>query len=45
MGLEHKKYKVLDYENNVDLGTVTGPVCILTPVFKEHLLIECIHLK
>jgi alpha-galactosidase len=44
-GLEHKKYKVLDYENNVDLGTVTGPVGILTPVFKEHLLIECIPLK
>jgi alpha-galactosidase len=44
-GMEYKKYKVLDYENMVDLGTVDGPAGKISPDFKEHLLIECIPLK
>ena len=45
LGLEHKKYKVFDYENKVDLGTVEGPDGRISPDFKEHLLIECIPVK
>jgi alpha-galactosidase len=41
-GLEDKIYKVLDYENQVDLGTVKGPAGIISPSFKAHLLIECV---
>lgn len=41
-GLENKEYKVYDYVNGVDMGTVTGPVGKINPTFKEHLLIECI---
>jgi alpha-galactosidase len=41
-GLETKKYKVHDYVNDLDLGTVTGPVGKIAPTFSEHLLIECI---
>jgi alpha-galactosidase len=41
-GLENKEYKVYDYVNEVDMGTVTGPVGKISPTFKEHLLIECI---
>ena len=44
-GLGKKQYRIVDYENQVDLGTVTGPVGVLAPAFKEHLLIECIPLK
>ncbi len=44
-GLGKKQYRVVDYENQVDLGTVTGPVGILAPMFKEHLLIECSPVK
>ena len=44
-GLEDKIYKVYDYENQVDLGTVKGPVGIISPIFKAHLLLECIPLK
>lgn len=40
-GLESKKYKVYDYVNQVELGTVTGPLGKISPVFSEHLLIEC----
>ncbi|MCA1759874.1 MAG: alpha-galactosidase, partial [Bacteroidales bacterium] len=40
-GLETKKYKVYDYVNGLDLGTVTGPVGKITPAFTEHLLLEC----
>jgi len=45
LGLEHKKYKVFDYENTIDLGTVEGPVGKISADFKEHLLIECIPVK
>ena len=41
-GLERKKYRVHDYVNDLDLGTITGPVGKINPTFKEHLLIECI---
>jgi alpha-galactosidase len=41
-GLENKTYKVYDYVNGLDLGTVTGPVGKIAPVFAEHLLVECI---
>lgn len=44
-GLEKREYKVLDYENNVDLGVVKGPVASISPVFKVHLLLECIPVK
>lgn len=41
-GLENKEYNVYDYVNEMDMGTVTGPVGEISPIFKEHLLIECI---
>ncbi len=44
-GLAEKEYRVYDYVNKVELGTVMGPVAKITPVFKEHLLIECIPVK
>ncbi|MBV2247284.1 MAG: alpha-galactosidase [Lentimicrobium sp.] len=44
-GLKEEKYKVFDYENQVDLGTVTGPTGIISPSFNEHLLIECTPVK
>jgi alpha-galactosidase len=44
-GLKKRKYKVLDYENNIDLGTVGGPIGIITPSFKSHLLLECVPAK
>lgn len=44
-GLEAKKYKVYDYVNQIELGTVTGPVGNINPTFKEHLLIECTPVK
>ncbi len=40
-GLDDKTYKVYDYENGIDLGTVKGPVGVISPVFEKHLLIEC----
>ena len=40
-GLETKTYKVKDYENNRELGEVTGPLSSLTVKFKHALLIEC----
>jgi len=44
-GLENKKYKVYDYANQKELGTVTGPVAEINPTFTEHLLIECIPIE
>ncbi|HAM08822.1 MAG TPA: alpha-galactosidase, partial [Bacteroidales bacterium] len=41
-GLEHTKYKVFDYENQIDLGTIEGPVGIISPEFRAHLLVECV---
>jgi len=44
-GLKKRKYKVLDYENNIDLGTVKGPLSVITPSFNTHLLLECIPIE
>jgi alpha-galactosidase len=44
-GLSNQKYKVFDYDNQVDMGTITGPVGTINPTFSEHLLIECTPLK
>ena len=39
-GLKEKTYRVYDYVNERDLGTVSGPLGIITD-FENHLLIEC----
>lgn len=44
-GLKKGKYKVFDYENQVELGPVEGPVGIISHSFNEHLLIECTPVK
>jgi alpha-galactosidase len=41
-GLENKSYRVMDYENNKDMGTVRGAVGELTVDFKNHLLLEAL---
>ena len=41
-GLEKKTYKVIDYENNVVLGTITGPVATLKINFEKHLLVKAV---
>ncbi len=35
-----RSYRVTDYENNVDYGTVTGPVGVLDVEFNNHLLLQ-----
>ena len=39
-GLAHLKYRVVDYENGRQLGTVQGPLTALAVKFRKHLLIE-----
>ena len=39
-GLENRNYKIIDYVNNVELGTVEGPANKFTVSFKKHLLIK-----
>jgi len=39
-GLENRGYRVTDYENGKDLGTVQGTVASLEVVFHKHLLLE-----
>jgi alpha-galactosidase len=39
-GLANRRYHVTDYENDKDLGTVTGPVGTLNVQFARHLLVE-----
>jgi alpha-galactosidase len=39
-GLEPGKYRVLDYENGKDLGTVAGAQPKLAASFTQHLLLE-----
>lgn len=39
-GLNEGSYTVHDYENNVDLGTVSGPMGTLEVDFGNHLLLE-----
>jgi alpha-galactosidase len=39
-GLAPGSYRVQDYENGRDLGTVTAPAARIAATFKRHLLIE-----
>ena len=39
-GLQAGKYRVFDYENDKDLGTVEGPTAKLAAEFTQHLLLE-----
>lgn len=41
-GLGKGQYRLRDYENGRDLGTVTGPVAKLPVQFAKHLLVEAI---
>ena len=41
-GLENQTYQVYDYVNEVDLGSVNGPVGKLDVEFQDHLLIESV---
>jgi len=43
-GLEGKPYRVLDYVNNKDLGTVRGPIGKLAVEFQDDLLIQAVPL-
>lgn len=40
-GLENREYTIYDYVNQLDYGTVKGPVGVLNAAFKGHLLLEC----
>jgi len=39
-GLEPRSYKVVDYENGTDLGTVKGPLATIDVKFAKHLLLQ-----
>jgi alpha-galactosidase len=39
-GLERRPYRVTDYANDKDLGSVTGPVASVDVAFEKHLLLE-----
>jgi alpha-galactosidase len=39
-GLEDRPYRIVDYVNNKDLGSVHGPQATLSAEFNQHLLIE-----
>jgi len=39
-GLEERAYRVVDYVNNKDLGTVRGPKATIAAEFHQHLLVE-----
>jgi alpha-galactosidase len=39
-GLEKRDYKVIDYENNIELGVIKGPVDKLKVNFGKHLLVK-----
>jgi alpha-galactosidase len=41
-GLQKRKYRVRDYVNDRDLGTVVGPVAILELSIDKHLLLEAV---
>ncbi len=41
-GLAAKSYKVSDYVNQKDLGTVAGPTAKLKVEFTDHLLLEAV---
>ncbi len=39
-GLGNRRYRVTDYENGKDLGTVRGPAATIEAPFQKHLLLE-----
>jgi len=39
-GLSNKQYRVLDYVNGKDYGTLSGPTARLHVAFQNHLLLE-----
>ncbi len=39
-GLEDRAYKVMDYENKRELGTVHGPTAQIETHFEKHLMLE-----
>ncbi len=39
-GLDARSYKIVDYENGRDLGSVKGPVATIDVRFAKHLLVE-----
>jgi alpha-galactosidase len=39
-GLANRTYRVTDYENGKDLGTLHGPIGTLEAEFSKHLLLE-----
>ena len=39
-GLGNRSYQIRDYENNRDLGSISGPVGDIDVGFSKHLLIE-----
>jgi alpha-galactosidase len=39
-GLSNRKYRVVDYENGKDLGSVQGPTTKLDISFSKHLMLE-----
>ncbi|MBN2008797.1 alpha-galactosidase [candidate division KSB1 bacterium] len=41
-GLEKKAYKIYDYVDNKDYGTVTGPIAKIDVAFNKHLLLEAV---
>lgn len=41
-GLDNKVYRVIDYVNNIDLGTIKGPNANLYVRFNKFLLIKCV---
>jgi alpha-galactosidase len=41
-GLENKTYEITDYEQNIYLGEINGPVGVLKTKFNKHLLIKAV---
>jgi len=41
-GLERRAYRITDYANGLDLGSVRGPRAELRVQFKRHLLLEAV---
>ena len=41
-GLQDRKYHLMDYVNNKDLGTVHGPQATISAKFNKHLMIEAL---
>jgi alpha-galactosidase len=39
-GLQDRSYRIVDYVNNKDLGSVHGPQATLSAEFEKHLLVE-----